>query len=119
MKTVIVTGSRRWQRKQDVFVHLDVLDPEVVVQGGADGADKYAIDWCRDNGKICVTVFARWKELGGVAGPARNSQMLDLYPDATVLAFPMPDGSGTQDCMARATGRGMDLIVISLDGRRY
>jgi hypothetical protein len=48
---------------------------------------------------------------GAAAGPVRNRQMLDIYPEATVIAF--PGGRGTKDMVDEARRRGRHVVVIT------
>ena len=108
---MIVTGSRDY-KGDGVWAWLDHLDPDVVVEGGAHGADRMAREWCAKNGKECRTIYAAWNGLGKSAGPARNVRMIKQYGDQAecVLAFPLPGSRGTQHCMGVANARGVKVI---------
>lgn len=111
MKVVIVTGARDWTDMDAVWDALDELKPGLVVQGLATGVDENAVRWAIAR-KVPVASFpADWERFGRKAGPIRNRQMLDAYPDATVLAFPGPKSRGTWDCVRAAKDRGMGVIV--------
>ena len=100
MKQVIVTGGRDyddWAMVQDV---LDLINPDMIIQGGAEGADRLAKEYAEYNNKKSVTIEANWQEHGKSAGPKRNIEMLMKYPEATVVAF--PGGKGTAHCVCAA-----------------
>lgn len=114
---IIVTGSRKWADKQAV---CDALmeqflkhGPFALVHGGcATGADDIAHRWFMSAGrKLGVTetpFFANWDGRGRAAGPERNKRMVEAGADL-VLAFPLPEGSGTQHTMALAREAGIEI----------
>lgn len=115
MRVVIVTGSRNWENQRLVWAALDDHKPDLVVHGGCEsGADEHADRWAKRR-QVDTRVFrAKWgtgfKRDHG-AGPRRNTQMLDAYPEAIVLAFPQ-GGPGTADCMSKARERRMQIEVV-------
>lgn len=110
---VIVTGSRHWTDRQAIASALHQLSPGLVVHGGARGADFHADAWAAANSVPCLSIPAEWERMGKRAGVVRNLRMLDTFPGATVLGFPLEGGRGTQHCMRTANQRNMRLI----DGR--
>lgn len=111
MKQVIVTGGRDYDGWDVVKEALNFIKPDVVIQGGATGADYLAKRWAIENSVIYHTESADWNKYGKAAGPRRNRAMLDKYPDAIVVAF--PGGDGTADCVRAAfSKRRMVLQVI-------
>lgn len=114
MSTVIITGSRNWDDYKTLFSSLDLEHHKepitLFVEGGADGADDLGKRWATKNGIPVVTVPADWSAHGRSAGPKRNIEMLNRYPDARVIAFPAPNSKGTLHCMSEAKNRGM-LVV--------
>lgn len=119
---VIVTGSRDWSEKAVLRRVLSVLHGngqdgiELLVEGGARGADTMARDWARDNGVPHETVPADWDRYGRAAGAKRNIQMLERYPSALVVAFPLPQGRGTQHCVMAAKDRKHKVWVVKPSG---
>lgn len=127
MNTVIVTGSRDLTNRQKftkeqlekfkryVFEVLDrnhALTPiTLLVQGDANGADILAKEWAKDRGVKCNEHPADWKTHGKAAGPIRNIEMLETYPEARVLAFPMGLSKGTRHCIKEAKRRCMNVGV--------
>lgn len=110
MKDVIVTGGRDhedWQMVQDV---LELFDIGLLIQGGAKGADRLGRAYAKLMNIECVTVEAAWKVFGPKAGPLRNREMLDKYPNAVVIAF--PGGRGTADCVRQAVAKNMVVLRV-------
>jgi hypothetical protein len=110
MKTVIITGGRDyddWAMLQEV---LNFIDPDLVVQGGASGADKMALQWAEYNKKELLTFNADWDKHGRAAGPIRNREMLKAHPEGVVVAF--PGGKGTADCVRAAFERNMVILQV-------
>lgn len=89
---------------------LDELKPTLIVQGGASGADSLAKRYAKINLIECVTVEADWNKHGKAAGPLRNKKMLEMYPDALVVAF--PGGRGTTNCVTTAKVLGLDVMEV-------
>lgn len=109
-KQIIVTGGRDyndWVMFQDVLISFN---PSLIIQGGASGADKMAKEWARLNNIECETVEADWDKHGKAAGPIRNKQMLLLYPNALILAF--PGGAGTANCVKQAVGLNRIVLMV-------
>ena len=71
---------------------LDKIQITMVVQGGANGADRLAKEWAKLRGIHHAEVEALWGCFGKGAGPKRNEAMLILRP-AYCVAF--PGGRGT------------------------
>lgn len=100
MRDVIVTGGRHYDDRDKVWAVLNLLKPEVVIQGGATGADALAKAWAKAQGVGVVQHDADWKTYGYAAGPRRNVEMLEAHPDAVVVAF--LGGDGTANCVRNA-----------------
>jgi hypothetical protein len=113
MSTVIITGSRDWTDGSKLSDCLDIENMTspitLLVQGGARGADHHALRWATINGIKCITVHADWDQHGKAAGPIRNIEMLDGFPYARVIAFPLGKSIGTRHCMREAVKRGIKV----------
>lgn len=124
---VIVTGSRDWSDRDDVWLELDKAmksDPghrlHIMHGGCPTGADAHAETWyqaltiLRDR---CLTreIFpADWEKYGKRAGPIRNAEMVKAGADL-VLAFPLPGGRGTQNTIRLAREAGIPVKVWDED----
>ncbi|MBA2951459.1 SLOG family protein [Streptomyces himalayensis] len=114
---VIVTGSRALKDEAAVYDALwgvyQEHGPFQLVHGACStGADFYAELWHRIAGRglgCTEEKFpAAWSTRGRAAGPERNERMIEAGADL-VLAFPLPEGSGTQMTMRLAREAGIEV----------
>lgn len=113
---IIVCGGRNYRDWETMFSELDkrLAGLSVIIQGGANGADRLAKDWATNNCVEWLEYKAPWAEFGKRAGPLRNAMMLhDGKPDL-VLAF--PGGSGTSDMIRRAKAAGIPVHEVNESG---
>ena len=112
---VLVCGGRTFGKYQVIVDWIsDVMSScpiEVVIHGGAPGADSLA-------GKAAfalrlpVMVFPANRDgYGKQAGPKRNQWMLDLGQPNLVLAFPSIGSKGTWDMVKRAEAAGITTRI--------
>lgn len=109
---LLVCGGRDYRDQIRAWAALDRLlakrPIEVLIHGGATGADTLADEWAQARG-IQRRVFAvtrdQWRELGRIAGPLRNSKMLREGEPDGVVAF--PGGRGTADMIRQAESWGL------------
>jgi hypothetical protein len=86
--------------------------PELVVSGGAEGADTFAEIWAKSN-SIPTKIFKPDWSTGNHAGFRRNT---DIINECThVLAFPSHSGTGTQDSIAKARRSGKMTVIYFID----
>lgn len=109
---ILICGSRDYTDIEavDRFVqdHLDGGD--LIIHGGASGADQLASVVARQYGIHCAVVSALWQLHGMAAGPRRNRAMLAALPDA-VVGFPTDPTNisrGTLDMLTSAHASGFD-----------
>lgn len=95
---------------QAMFRAIKVWGIKELCQGGALGADRLALFWAIAEGIPVMTYPARWKALGGRAGPERNARMLTEWKPDIVLAF--PGGKGTADMVKRARAAGVETYLV-------
>jgi hypothetical protein len=112
---VLVTGSRYWLSGEIIREDLKLLDPTYVIQGGASGADTFAHQWAKRNGRISVTYFADWTMQGNAAGPIRNKRMVEESKPDIVLAY--GTGRGTMHTVSVAKGLGIEVRHVERDPR--
>lgn len=110
MKDVIVTGGRDYNDNETIKNILDLFDIGLLIQGGANGADRGAAMYASVNSIPYITVKADWDKHGKAAGPIRNREMLLKYPNAIVIAF--PGGKGTDDCVRQAVALKRTVLRI-------
>lgn len=117
---VIVTGSRYWSDRDAVWKALataapSLEEPFVIVHGACPtGADAIADDWGRQYGATVERFSADWATHGRRAGPIRNAEMVKAGADI-VLAFPLPEGRGTQHTIRLAREAGIPVKVWGED----
>lgn len=105
---VLVCGGRDFSDRAWLYRELDALGltpKDIVVSGGARGADKMADGWALHRGVSRIVFPANWEGEGKAAGFLRNQRMLDLGQPDLVLAF--PGGAGTADMVRRAIEAGV------------
>lgn len=110
---VLVCGSRGYTNTKHLHKSLDKIHEEypieLVIEGGARGADELASIWATSKGIPNKRVYADWSMHNKAAGPIRNQKMIEMKPDL-VVAF--PGGKGTQDMKTRAINNNIQLIII-------
>jgi hypothetical protein len=111
---VLVCGGRAYVDRQALYDALDKLHSqhkfELLIAGGARGADSLADEWARERGVPTEIYQADWAGLGRKAGPIRNQRMLDEGVPQLVVAF--PGGRGTADMTSRARMVGIETVVF-------
>lgn len=83
---------------------------DVLIHGGAAGADILAHRWAERRGVHTAYVGALWQQYGKAAGPKRNATMLLLGPD---VAIAFPGGKGTQNMVTLAEAAGVKVYRIT------
>jgi hypothetical protein len=111
---VLVCGSRTYDYPKVVYDVLNHYAPDVVIHGGATGADQSAHRWARRHNAIEMKFEADWKTHGKKAGPLRNQAMIDEAPDQ-VLAFvdkPLEKSIGTRSTVRMAERAGIPVRIF-------
>jgi hypothetical protein len=115
----IVCGGRDYQDAARVRRVLDAavdkLGLDAIIEGGATGADRLALDWAQTRGDIIwIDVPADWDGLGKAAGHIRNAKMLRILQggprdqERAVIAF--PGGVGTDQMCSIAARASIRII---------
>ena len=107
---IIVTGGRDYEDYIMLEDVLDLFDIKLIVQGGAPGADALADRYAEESAIKSETVIADWVKHGRAAGPIRNREMLEKYPNAIVVAF--PGGAGTANCVKQAVSMNRVVLMV-------
>lgn len=119
MHVVLVTGGRTYRDRAEIRRVLDALDSrrpiDILVHGGARGADHFAAAWAMHRGIQPVRMDALWDFYGNRAGSLRNQKMWDFARPDTVVAF--PGGRGTANMMriaydAQRAGAPVEIIDV-------
>jgi ABC-type Fe3+-hydroxamate transport system substrate-binding protein len=108
---LLVCGSRTYSDRATVYDKLDELKPDLIIHGGAKGADSLAGDWAAYNDVPQRIFLPDWELYGKSAGIRRNNQMLDTKPDL-VLAFWDGASKGTAHTIEQAKKRGLQTEVV-------
>lgn len=120
MTKVLVCGGRDFTDQAFLNTILDLYHAkckfELVIEGGAKGADSLARTWAIMN-KIGYSEFkADWDSFGRAAGSIRNRLMLEESKPDLVLAF--PGHSGTANMINQARLKKTPVIEIVLPKNR-
>lgn len=112
---VLVCGGRNYRDIERVKAVLDKLHGEagidVLIEGGAPGADRLASEWARSWAVPTERYEADWEAHGNFAGPMRNRRMLEEGKPDIVIAF--PGGRGTADMCRKARKAGVEVYEIA------
>ncbi len=112
---VLVCGGRNYDNFEAVCKNLEMINwhdtIDLLIQGGASGADDLARKWATNNGVAVQTFNADWKKWGKSAGPIRNEEMLIGGRPDLVVAF--PGGRGTADMVMKAKMANIDVMEFS------
>ena len=108
---VAVVGSRTFSDFALLKSHLDRLDDvEMIVSGGAKGADSLAELWARQN-SIPTQIFrADWRKHGKSAGIIRNREIVanaDL-----IVAFWDGESKGTEYTVEFGRKKGVEVQIV-------
>lgn len=108
---VIVSGGRNFSDRRRLIEVLDSLRPiDLIIQGGASGADLMAREYAEARNIEVQTFHANWNEHGKSAGPRRNRSMCEKNKDATAVFF--EGGAGTKNCLMNALDLGLRVIDV-------
>lgn len=114
MRRVLVCGGRDYSDVATLNRALSeehAKDPfDVLIHGGAAGADRLAGIWAKAMKVHCCVYVADWRNHGPSAGPRRNARMLVEGQPDVVIAF--PGGRGTDDMVGRARVLGVPIISV-------
>lgn len=111
----MITGSRNWFDSYTIYRDLERADADLIIHGGAHGADEIAEGWARDHGVHTLVCNARW-DRGLGAGPQRNKVMALMAEGleraghrVRVLAYPLSESKGTRGMMRECIALGLDV----------
>lgn len=109
---ILICGGRDYEDDGRIMQALGMLTAgqDVVIHGGARGADAIADEWAQI---LCLDVEvypADWNQYGKRAGVIRNQEMLDSGIDEVWAA---PGGRGTADMVRRAEAAGVPVRFLN------
>lgn len=110
---IAVVGSRTYTDYDTVCGILDehVNPSDIIVSGGAKGADTLAKRYAFDHGLEIVEYLPNWKKHGRRAGYVRNKLIVD-HSDI-LIAFWDGESNGTQHSINLAKDKGIRTYVIT------
>lgn len=110
MKRLLVCGGRDYHDRDRVYQELDREKPDVIITGGAQGADALAGKYAGEKGVPLIIMPAPWA-IGSSAGPIRNGWMIRFANPTEVLAF--PGGKGTANMVDNARRAGLPVREVA------
>lgn len=114
MSRVLVCGGRDYTNFEQVDRVLSLLakvEPiEVIIQGGATGADDLARAYAEEKGIPTITEEADWVTHGDAAGPIRNTAMIKKHKPTIIIAF--PGGKGTANMVKQGKMHKIKVIEV-------
>lgn len=123
MRVALVTGSRHWTDAEPLRHALAEFGADMVIHGGARGADRIADEWAAASERDALVCRAQWADHGKAAGPIRNRRMIALLKQmrhvghtVRVIAAPLGQSRGTRGCMALAREAELPVYVVKKRG---
>lgn len=114
---VAVVGSRFFTDYDYVKSCLDAIGGvdkiDVIISGGARGADSLGERYARENGIEFVLFAADWDKHGKAAGPIRNKQLIEEGKPDLVVAF--NPGKGTRNTISHAEQNNIELRILYIN----
>lgn len=109
---ILVCGGRNFEDRRALDAYLDSLpfSVDLVITGGARGADTLADEWAQRRGKARAIFPANWDGEGKSAGHRRNARMLEIGKPHRVIAF--RGGTGTHNMIERARKHGIRVDIV-------
>lgn len=111
---ILFSGDRDWTDIAAVRRAFDHFQPTHVIEGGQRGLDVMSGAVAKERGIPLTEMKADWTSFGPAAGPIRNGQMLDLWPDK-VVAFHnnYKKSKGTRNCVDQALKREIEVWMVT------
>ena len=106
---LLITGSRTFEDKKHLYDELSKIDFDLLISGGAAGADQLAEEYARDNDIQIEQHKPDYNKYGRGAPIVRNKEMVDLCD--LVIAFWDKKSRGTKSTIEYAAKNGKKLIV--------
>lgn len=105
---LLVCGGRHFKNGNMLDAAIKKLPfiPELIIEGGATGADELAKNWAIRNKIHYAEIPALWTCFNRRAGTLRNQAMLLLKPD---YCLAMPGNVGTRDMIKRCLSENIPV----------
>ena len=117
MCKVAIVGSRRFTNYGYMCQILDTARDngkiDLIVSGGAKGADSLAQHYAKDNGIPILIYYPDWDKHNKAAGVIRNQHIVDEAD--IMIAFAYDDSIGTRDSIRKMEKAKKPVAVIELD----
>lgn len=117
-KRIIIAGSRNFNNyallKEKVSELIDHTDDNVIISGGAKGADTLGEKFAYESDMKLVKMPANWEKFGKSAGYIRNEQMA-VYAskkNGKLIAFWDGESKGTVHMIKLARKYNLEVEVI-------
>ncbi len=111
---LLVCGGRKYADNLTLTQALGIIHKKrpvtLLIEGGAQGADRLARMWAICNDVPFVTEKADWQHYGKAAGPIRNAAMLVKHSPDALIAF--PGSSGTADMVRKAEDASVKVWYV-------
>lgn len=82
----------------------------IIIHGAARGADTLADQWAKNRGFDRLPFPADWDTYGDLAGPVRNTKMLNEAKPNFCVAF--PGSRGTADMVTKCRAAGVPVYEV-------
>lgn len=102
--------KRHWVGQLVQALHFKTRGHAVIVSGGADGPDTWAVEAARQLNMSVEVLDADWKRYGKQAGPMRNSQIAATCH--ALVAFWDCESKGTHDCFLKAIKLNKCVFIV-------
>ncbi len=113
---IAVVGSRNFTNYPLVKDILDrfTVKSDILVSGGAKGADTLAERYATENGMEFVKFLDKWKKYGRQAGYLRNVKIVEM--SEALVAFWDGESRGTKSSIDLAKKKGIKVYVVKNGG---
>jgi hypothetical protein len=115
---ILFCGDRNWSNYKVICDVMADLEPDLVIEGEAKGADLLASDAAEYFGIPVLRFPANWDKYGRAAGPIRNTRMLKEGMPDLVVAFhdDIQNSKGTLNMVNQALKQGLKVMVYTQKG---
>ena len=115
---VIIAGGRDFHNRLLAFKKIDKIIGDIpkeelmIVEGGANGADRLGRKWAERINAESLTVNADWETHGNSAGYIRNKEMAEI--STQLIAFWDGKSKGTKHMIDLAEKEGLKVDIVKI-----